>query len=152
MKKDSRIIILAFEGVDKSGKTTLLREINEHTDYYYLCIDRFTGSAWVYDKLFNRRERTSQLKQGEKELSALPDVLIVNILLTCGYPELKRRIGLQEKKNQKQIEQLKEATSLYEEYREKITHFPTIEVDTTNKSIKETVEEILQKVNQIRYE
>lgn len=144
-----KIIILAFEGIDKTGKTTLIDRINKRTDYLYLCIDRFTGSAWVYDKLFNRRERSDKLRRVEEELSSLSSVLILNIILKCEQEELEGRIS-RCKDDRDNKEFLKKAKKIYEKYEKDITCFPTIKVDTTDKSIEETVEEILNKVR--RYE
>ena len=47
-------MILIFEGADKVGKTTLIKAFHKLTNYKYPIIDRFTGTTWVYDKLFNR--------------------------------------------------------------------------------------------------
>jgi broad-specificity NMP kinase len=44
------------------------------------------------------------------------------------------------------LEQLEAALVYYREYAEEIAQLPIIEIDTTNKSIEETVHEILEKV------
>lgn len=57
MLKKNVPLFIAFEGVDKSGKTTLMRKFNEKTNYKYLCVDRFLISSLVYDRIFNRGRR-----------------------------------------------------------------------------------------------
>ena len=46
--------IIVFEGVDKSGKTTLLNEFNKKTNFKYIVLDRFTTSSKVYNSRFCR--------------------------------------------------------------------------------------------------
>lgn len=48
-------LVVIFEGVDKSGKTTLRDAFNKATDFKYVVLDRFTTSSKVYAKLFGRR-------------------------------------------------------------------------------------------------
>lgn len=49
--------VVIFEGVDKSGKSTLLQAFNKATDYKYLVLDRFLISSLVYDEAFERGRR-----------------------------------------------------------------------------------------------
>lgn len=49
--------IIIFEGVDKSGKTTLLNLFNKYTDFKYIVLDRFTTSSKVYDVIFDRNSK-----------------------------------------------------------------------------------------------
>lgn len=46
--------VIIFEGVDKSGKTTLKEMFNKETNYKYWVLDRSAISSIVYDKMFNR--------------------------------------------------------------------------------------------------
>lgn len=47
-------ILVVFEGVDKSGKTTLLNLFNRKTNFKYVVLDRFTTSSKVYDYFYGR--------------------------------------------------------------------------------------------------
>ena len=143
---EQRIIILSFEGPDKVGKSTLLREVNKVANYRFLCIDRFTGSAWVYDKLSGRRDRTDSISLAEDELSRLENVDVLNVLLTCDPEVLRERISQEDEYSDARLEHLDRVLEYYREYAQKIAKLPIIEIDTTDKSIEDTVQEILSKV------
>jgi len=145
-ERDQRITILAFEGPDKSGKSTLIKEVNRAANYRFLCIDRFTGSAWVYDKSTGRRDRTSSLVDAEEELSHMGNVVVLNVLLKGDPDILRGRIQSEDEHGGLRLQQLDSAILLYEEYAERVSRLPTIEVDTSNKTIEETVQEILSKI------
>ena len=145
-ERTQRITILAFEGPDKSGKSTLIKEVNRAANYRFLCIDRFTGSAWVYDKLTGRRDRTSSLVDAEEELSHMENVAVLNVLLKCDPDILRERIQSEDEQGRLRLQQLDPVISLYEEYARGVSHLPAIEVDTSNKTVEETVQEILSKI------
>lgn len=46
--------IIIFEGVDRSGKSTLKDALNKKTSYKYWVLDRSPISSLVYEKCFNR--------------------------------------------------------------------------------------------------
>lgn len=144
--KRSNITILAFEGPDKSGKSTLIREINKAVNYRFLCIDRFIGSAWVYDKLTERRDRTDSLVKAETELANLTNITMLNIFLKCDIVELRQRIEREDEHKETRLQHLEAVVVLYEEYLRKIARLPIIEVDTTNKTLEGTVQEIITRV------
>lgn len=144
--EQSRITILSFEGPDKVGKSTLIGEINRAANYRFLCINRFTGSAWVYDKLSGRRDRTDSLITAEDELSRLTNIKVLNILLSCDPGVLRERIRQEDEYSDDRLQNLEATLGYYRKYAEEIAKLPVIEVDTTNKSIEETVQEILLKV------
>lgn len=143
------VTILVFEGPDKVGKSSLIREINQRTDFQYLCIDRFIGSAWVYDNLSGRRTRTEELMTTERELAQLQETKVINVILTCDEGILQNRVIAKDEAAVDRIKFLERAIQLYQEYARHMSTLPTIEVDTTDKSIDDTVEEILRKVNEI---
>lgn len=140
------IIILAFEGPDKVGKSTLIAEVNRHTNYRFLCIDRFLGSAWVYDRLSGRRNRTDTLVEVERELAKLKTVTVINVILTCELSEMNKRILDQDEYPHERLKVLSEALQLYKEYAQNVTQLSTVWIDTTDKPIADTVNEIVKKV------
>lgn len=146
IEHEQRITILSFEGPDKVGKSTLIREVNKAANYRFLCIDRFTGSAWVYDKLSGRRDRTDSISRAEDELSRLQNIDVLNVLLSCDPEVLRERIRQEDEYSEARLEHLDKALTYYREYAEEIAKLPVIEVDTTNKSVEDTVHEILNKV------
>jgi len=146
--RPERPTILVFEGPDKSGKSTLIREVNKITNYKFFCIDRFTGSAWVYDKLSGRRDRAEELSQVEDELSKLKNVLMLTILLSCNQEKLKERMNSEPIYADLGAQQPEKAVKLYKEYAKSITRLPIIMVDTSDQTIETTVQEIIEKVEQ----
>lgn len=46
--------MILFEGMDKSGKTTLYKAFNEATNYKYLCCDRYYLSYIAYSIIRNK--------------------------------------------------------------------------------------------------
>ena len=46
--------LIIFEGVDKSGKTSLKVEFNNKTNYRYWVLDRSIISSIVYDSVYHR--------------------------------------------------------------------------------------------------
>ena len=149
IKKEHAVTILIFEGPDKVGKSSLIYEINRRTGYEYLCIDRFTASAWVYDRQSGRRERQEELVASERELSQLRMTKVVNIVLKCDRDVLRQRILAEDEEATDRISALDPAIRLYDEYASHVSLLPVIEIDTTGKSIDDTVEELLQKVGEL---
>ncbi len=49
-----RPFIVIFEGMDKSGKSTLLHAFNKTTDFLHFVIDRGPISNLVYNQIFSR--------------------------------------------------------------------------------------------------
>lgn len=131
-----------FEGVDKVGKTTLLRAFNKASNYKHFCVDRCLGSAFVYDLITGRRNRFKELSEIERELASFKSTPIITVLLTCDKEVIIERIKKEDERPQKRIEFLEEALNAYKKY-QKFTRIPLEIVDTTNKSIDDTVKEIL---------
>lgn len=136
---------LLFEGVDKTGKTTLLKAVNKVSSYQHFCIDRCLGSAYVYDLITGRRDRFKKLEKIEKEFSRIKSIPIITVLLTCDPSILVERIKNEDGSPQKRIRLLNEAIEAYKNY-EKKTRLPIVKIDTTNKTIEDTVKEILFKI------
>jgi hypothetical protein len=61
--------VVIFEGMDKTGKTTLKEEFNKRTNFIHYVVDRGPISNIVYNNLFNR----------EKELNDFFEKLCVSI-------------------------------------------------------------------------
>jgi len=147
LENTKKLIILAFEGPDKVGKSTLIREVNKRTNYKYLCVDRFLASAWVYDSLYGRRNREMSLHLAEKELSTLEYILVINIILKSNKEVLQKRILLEDESSKERIYTLNRAVELYNKYSKQKSMFPILEIDTTHKTVDETVNEILSGIN-----
>ena len=131
-----------FEGVDKVGKTTLLKAVDKVTNYQHFCIDRCLGSAYVYDLVTKRRNRFEQLANVEKELASVQSIPMITILLTCDRNVLVERIKKEDEFPEERILFLNKAIEAYAAY-QKVASIPIEIVDTTNKTIEDTVNEII---------
>jgi len=134
-----------FEGVDKVGKSTLLRAVDKATDYTHFCVDRCLGSAYVYDLVTGRRNRFEELANIEKEFASIKSIPIITVLLVCDRDVLVRRIKEEDEFPKERIEFLDKAINAYDQYRQ-VTTIPLITVDTTNKSVDHTVNEIIVRI------
>ena len=143
------LVILAFEGPDKSGKSSLINSINSVTNYKYLCIDRFTGSAWVYDNLSQRRDRNDQLIKFEKQISELEFGIFINIFLICDEEILIQRIKKFDEFAEVRLKRLSEMIKLYDYYREQVCQIKSIVINTSYKSINECSSEIIRRVEDL---
>lgn len=134
-----------FEGVDKVGKSTLLRAVDKATNYQHFCIDRCLGSAYVYDSVTKRRNRFEQLSSIEKEFASIKSIPMITILLTCDRDVLIERIKKEDELPEERILFLDKAIEAYKAYQQ-VASIPIEVVDTTNKSIEDTVNEIIVKI------
>lgn len=70
------IPILIFEGMDKTGKDTLINEIAQLTDYKYVCIDRAVVGFKTYNSILNKSHPASDYDIMEKELLGVSHLMI----------------------------------------------------------------------------
>lgn len=48
-------MFIIFEGADKTGKSTLIKRLNEATDYKHWVLDRGIISSIVYNDIYKRK-------------------------------------------------------------------------------------------------
>ncbi len=135
--------ILVFEGCDKSGKSTLIREVHKATNYKYIITDRFTPSSITYGKYRNRKLNYDEYYEIEKKLS--DDVILFYI--TASNDSIKKRIVSE---NEKDITS-EDIMGLKREYVNYLcnTHFIYFVIDTTNRSIKSCVNDIIRDIKKV---
>lgn len=68
-------MFIMFEGVDKSGKSTLVKKLNEVTDYKHWVLDRGIISSIVYNDIYNRKNEKMYFEYLEK-LKALNPLIV----------------------------------------------------------------------------
>ena len=129
--------LIIFEGIDKTGKTTLFKAYRKATKWQPLCWDRGPGSNIVYNRVYDREDKSKQLYKAEQFLE---DNFIV-YLVYC-----YTRVDLTERRIEKAGEPLlvrqtyESAKYIYEyNYLEKTPFTRIIRLDTG----KNTVEECL---------
>lgn len=132
-----------FEGLDKSGKTTLEYAFLKKTNYEHIVVDRGPVGYMVFDKIFKRvgnNRRENFIKQAKKVMKSKDFVIVY-----CKAPYEVAQERLKEH-NEECPYDYKEAQKLYDNY---VSIFYSkryvIELDTT-KSIDECVDLIIKKL------
>lgn len=59
-------MFIIFEGADKTGKSTLIKRLNEATDYKHWVLDRGIISSIVYNDIYKRKNEKMYFKYLEK--------------------------------------------------------------------------------------
>lgn len=132
--------MVVFEGVDKSGKTTLMNIFKKKTNFEHLVVDRFTGSAIVYDKIYNRPDRRQEYLNAEKSLSKEIDMYLVYCRLPIS--DVVRRL---KEHDHEAVDNLEEASELFDDYFENSFIEHKIIVDTRD-SIESCIKKIIDMV------
>lgn len=131
------MLTIILDSVDKTGKTTLIRELHKKTNYKYPILDRFTPSSITYGHYRNRDLDYSEYYEIEKKFA--DDVILFYI--TASNDSIEKRIVSE---NEKDIT-FKDIQGLKNEYMKYLysTMFSYFIIDTTDRSIEECVDEIL---------
>lgn len=142
--KDKPILII-FEGVDKSGKTTLKDAFNKLTNFKYVVLDRLTTSSKVYAKYFCR-SGLEYYENFENVVKKNFNVLVVCCI--CDEQIIRRRLMTSNEVLPKQLENINE---LQKEFLDEVsrTFNNFIILDTSSKDVKECVDEICSKVKNL---
>ena len=133
--------IIIFEGLDGSGKTTLIKYFNEMTGWKHFCIDRFIGSGIVYDEQTSRRNKEKLLYTVEASMNHIIDADIYVIFTYCNIDILKDRLEKKDDIINEFI--LQEQFSLFNKYCER-TPFKVLRLDTGKYSLPDCVKQIRQ--------
>ena len=137
MSKNKPILII-FEGVDKSGKTTIKDRFNKKTNFGYVVLDRLTTSSKIYNEFFGR-DRLGYYNEVENSVIKAFNVLVV--LCECDTEIISRRLS---NANEKLPEQLK---AFREEVDRSFINY--VVIDTTNRDVDECVENIITIVKEM---
>jgi thymidylate kinase len=129
--------LVLFEGADKVGKSTQFKQFRESTQYVPLCIDRFTGSNYVYDQFYGRTTDLTNYLVLEDILNQVFDCYL--ILLVAGDEHTHiHRIYEEEPTNelQRTLQNFSRVQDLFLDYYNKTRYDHKFILDTTSASIK----------------
>ena len=144
MNTKDKPILIVFEGVDKSGKTTLKDKFNKMTNFSYVVLDRLTTSSKIYNNFF-QRDRNEYYESFERSVSESFNVLIV--LCECDTDIIIKRL---KNANETLPEQLKDVNKVKEAFSKEVKKsFKNYIVINTMKDIDKCVDEIIKKVNEM---
>ncbi len=143
--KRSKPKLVILEGPDKVGKSTIFQAYRRATKYIPLVIDRFIGSNYVYDILYERNTDKEIYLTKEIELQELFDCYLVS--LTTPSHILVNRIKAFERGKDKDIalSNIELALTLFLDYHHIYTEFEKkILIDTYAFTEKEVLDQILK--------
>lgn len=144
MKIKDEPILIIFEGVDKSGKTTLKDLFNKKTNFSYVVLDRLTTSSKIYNNFFER-DRLEYYEQFERSVKRSFNVLVV--LCECETETIIERL---KNANEFLPEKLKDIDKVKAAFREEVDNsFANYIVIDTSREINECVEELIKRVNEM---
>jgi len=84
-------VIVIFEGIDKVGKTTLIKEFGKKERYKSLCMDRGPGGYLFYDSIFKRLDQ-ERLRNIASEIDDINRVKHVVIYLWADEKTVMQRL------------------------------------------------------------
>ena len=137
-----------FEGLDKAGKTTLEWEFLKATNFKHLVVDRGPVGYKVFDKLIGR-----DTKLGDQEFIHQARKIMKNKDFMVVYVHCDEAVA------EKRLKRYSETcpydyAKAQKFYRDNVRRYykpeKTLELDTTNKSIDECVELIVQKLKEVQ--
>lgn len=145
MRAEDKPILIVFEGVDKSGKTTLKDAFNKKTNFSYVVLDRLTTSSKIYNNFFNR-DRLEYYDRFERRILDSFNVLVV--LCECDTDLIVNRLA---NANEVLPEQLKDIDKVKMAFRKEIddSFVNFILIDTSKGSIDECVNVIITRVSEM---
>lgn len=132
--------IVILTGVDGTGKTTIKKCLEKKSKYAYIVLDRFTDSV-VYDKIYNRKDRTKDYLELEKNLDKIANVLLV--YLYCGNRRILISRLFDKNEDTETVSSISIAEKLYEKYLSK-TPLKVLKLDTSKLTIDECVDKIIK--------
>lgn len=137
-----------FEGLDKAGKTTLEWEFLKATNFKHMVIDRGPVGYMVFDKLFDRETKlgNQDFIHHARKIMKNPDFMVVY----CFASEEVVAKRLSEHSEKCPYNYGKAQKILKENVRRFYKPEKTLELDTSDKTISECIQEIVKKLEEVK--
>lgn len=137
-----------FEGLDKAGKTTLEWEFLKATNFKHMVIDRGPMGYMTFDKLFDR-----ETKLGNQDFIHQARKIMKNqdfMVVYCFASEDVVAKRLNEHNEECPYDYGKAQKLLRDNVRRFYKPEKTLELDTSDKTISECVQMIIEKLEEVR--
>lgn len=136
-----------FEGLDKAGKTTLEWEFLKATNFKHMVIDRGPVGYMTFDKIFGRETKlgTQSFIHHARKIMKSDDFMVVY----CSASKEVVEERLRDHNETCPYDYIKAQKIYRDSVRRFYKNDKTLELDTTNKSVEECVELIVQKVKEM---
>jgi len=135
--------MILFEGVDKTGKTTLARELNRRTQYRHLVIDRAFLSLIAYAQIYDRPLYMDEL------VAETPEDLLI-VYCTASVRTIRDRLARENEPDiqvEKHLLAFENAVSVWDNVMTSLGgNYRIIEVNTSLMTVEAAVDYILQEV------
>lgn len=139
--------LIVFEGVDKSGKSTLIRYFHKKTNYSRIALDRFTVSCKIYCRLFGRNDEQYYDEFG-KYTEDKYNLLVV--VCTCNSDEIRKRLEIANEKLPDELIDIDNIQNMFIETAKK--DYKNVIIVDTSRSLDVCTEEIKKAVEDIENE
>lgn len=141
-------MFVVFEGLDKAGKTTLEWELLKATNFKHVVIDRGPVGYKVFDEIFGR-----ETKEGNKEFIKQAKMLMKKnrcIVVYCYCAEAIAKMRLEFHGEECPYDYAQAHETYLRNVNEYYKSERTLLLNTTCKSIKDCVKEIVNKLEEVR--
>ena len=140
------MLFITITGIDKSGKSTLIKAFHEATDYEHYVVDRSPDTFNFFNIIRNRIKDCNQISKYFEFNEKFKNILDLAVLVSADPEDLEKRF----------IEHLepplvgeysfKDHMILLEDYFNRAKYKNVLKINTSKRSIKECVETIKDKI------
>ena len=139
-----------FEGLDKTGKTTLEWEFLKATNFKHVIIDRGPAGYLAFNRILKRgtKEGNESFIKQAKQVAEAKDVLVVYCY--ANEDVVNERLAAH---NEKQLQSSYDYHFMQKVYHSNVKHLyneeRTLMLDTSDKTIDECIKLILEKLKEV---
>lgn len=139
-----------FEGLDKTGKTTLEWELLKATNFKHVIIDRGPAGYLAFDRILKRgtEEGNESFTKQAKQVAESKDALVVYCY--ANEHTVNERLAAH---NEKQLQSNYDYQFMQKVYHSNVKHLyneeRTLMLDTSDRTIDECVKLILEKLKEV---
>ena len=139
-------IVIIFEGVDKSGKTTLKNEFHKATNYAFVSIDRLTVSGKAYSYVFNRGDHDYLSSVEKAFVKAMPTLCV---LCVADPSVIKRRMIDTNEQIPDKLQDIARTQLLFKSFFDDSSYEHKLVLDTGELSVEQCIDSIKNKIDEI---
>jgi len=142
------MLTIIFEGVDKSGKSTLMKAFNKISNFKHVCIDRAYVSHIVYS--MNRKtevENMIHFPVAMDTMNHIPGLVIVHV--TAEVSCIKSRCEFHEETPFDIEADSFRFSVVIDAMKQLCPEIPILTIDTTSLSIEDSASQVLDAINEL---